>query len=128
MYRHLFPREALSRSLQSTELSSLWYHSFPLDTYIVHTAVPMSALLSQLVPPSPPCQVHESILLHLRLYSCPANRFTVGFQNCCTTPKIRWFPMYVFVKWGRGGKIEQTSKATVLICCLGYVPVFTLFF
>ena len=40
-------------SLQSTELSSLCYRSFPLDTCIVHTAVHMSALLCQLVPPSP---------------------------------------------------------------------------
>ena len=51
VYIHLFPREALSRSLQSTERSSLCYRSFPLDTCIVHTAVHMSALLCQLVPP-----------------------------------------------------------------------------
>ena len=72
------PTSYASRSSQSTQLSSLCYHSFPLAICFTHCSVYMyiyqccslsssHLLLSQLCP--------QVCSLYLCLYFCPANRF-----------------------------------------------------
>ena len=66
-----FPPSHLSRSSQSTKLSSLCYAILQNSLYILHDSVYMTILLSQFILPSP-----SSLRVHMStLYVCSANGF-----------------------------------------------------
>ena len=67
------------------------YSRFPLAIYFTHGSVFMSNLISQFIPssPSPLCpHIHS---LHLRLYSCPENRFICTIFLDSTYGNVNWY-------------------------------------